>query len=330
MISPTPPERSDRDARVSAGEATPGRPGHAPARLTIADRALLWAQQAWGSAGDSRFWERFEPCWRERLRGAGTEAANGPGSAIETLRRAHAAEARPDPAQVHPSWWVRALKDEAPSVQRALATVADPPLPTVLRGGPGPGSSDLAADHPPHPDALRWVLGLWAERIVGDLPRWPDDPPVVLALSRLDLREVLALSRAAGQAKLALAGLDLGPSQPRAVARFEAFRRAWGEPEPSDRAQARRDYEQFVRSRGRGRGWTRLGLVTFGRLLVPVEPYRTRWALQHLPYALARTIRPTINDREVTLSDREGEILRVAWDRLVAEGRIRAPGDLEA
>jgi hypothetical protein len=217
-----------------------------------------------------------------------------------------------------------------------LAAHADPHLRAILRRGLGLGPSDGAEDRAPHPDALRWVLGLWAERIVGDLPRWPDDPPVVLALSRLDLRAALALSRASGMAKLALAGLDVGPLRPRAAARFEALRRAWGEPEPSERAQARRDCEAIVPGVGvgvgvgRGRGWTRLGLVTFGRLLAPVEPYRTRWALQHLPYALARSIRPTINDRELTLAPREGAILRVAWDRLVAEGRIRTSGDLEA
>ena len=43
--------------------------------------------------------------------------------------------------------------------------------------------------------------------------------------------------------------------------------------------------------RGRAGGLAaRLGLVSVGRLLAAVEPHRSRWALQHLPYEIAKAI----------------------------------------
>jgi hypothetical protein len=50
-----------------------------------------------------------------------------PETARDRLRREHAALARPDLSRVHPSWWVRALKEETPSVRRAVAANVPPP-----------------------------------------------------------------------------------------------------------------------------------------------------------------------------------------------------------
>ena len=41
----------------------------------------------------------------------------------------------------------------------------------------------------------------------------------------------------------------------------------------------------------RRRGHSRLGLLTFGRLLDAAEPHRARWAMQHLPYPVVQLMR---------------------------------------
>src|SRR5262245_52779954 len=96
-----------------------------------ADRALLRALAGWGRAGGERFWDHFSPAWRDRLRAGWESGAAGvaaPEAAVEILGREHAAEARPDPDRVHPSWWVRALQDESPAVRRAVAIHAPEPI----------------------------------------------------------------------------------------------------------------------------------------------------------------------------------------------------------
>src|SRR5262249_32093579 len=144
-------------------------------------------------------------------------------------------------------------------------------------------------------------------------------------LTRLGLREIVALAQATGLAKLALAA-DVRLPRPTARARFEQFRRRAGAADPGSRSLARRDVRAFVA--GRGRGWGRFGLVRLGRPPAWAAPYRARWALQHLPYSLARAIRPAIKDQGERVADWEGDNLRVAWDRLVDEGRLPATGGL--
>jgi hypothetical protein len=297
----------------------------APKR-TIADRALQMAFRAWLGTVEPSIWERFHPDWRDSLQAAWEDEKE-----VETvtstvegmLGQAHAAEARSDILRVHPSWWVRALKDESPSVQRAVAASVAPDLRTILRHGLDLDPADLVVDHPPDPDALRWTLGLWTERIVGDLAEWPDDPPVIVALACCGFREVVDLAQAIGLAKLALSSVTPPPLRTRAEARFEAFQARWGEADAASRTQARRDLEPFLP----GRRWARLGLVTFGRLLAFAEPYRTRWALQHLPYGVARVIRRSIKDCGGKMAAWEAEILRIARERLIVEGRLRERND---
>jgi hypothetical protein len=253
------------------------------------------------------------------------------------LRRALAGQARADVSQVHPSWWVRALRDESPSVQRIVAGHVGPDLRPILFTALSLDPAALQSDHPPDPDALRWVLGLWDERVLRDLPEWPDDPPVILALSLLDFGEVVALARASGLAKRALAEAEAPPPGSPARDRFEDFQRQWLASGLPELAAARSDFRASLQegapfrgakgdSRGGSgtRGWGRLGLVTFGRLLARVEPYRARWALQHLPYSVARRIRPAIKDLGARHAVWEGAILRAAWERLAAEGQIRS------
>jgi hypothetical protein len=215
-------------------------------------------------------------------------------------------------------------------VQRIVAARAAPPLRAILQRGLGLAPADLVFDRPPHPAAARWALALWDERIVGDLHEWPDDSPIIFALTRLSLGELVALARTSGLVKLALAAVRPSDLRPRTRGWYDGFRQLWGEAEPSLRSWARREYVDFVQSRVvsrlPGRSLARFGLVSVGRLLALSQPYRIRWALQHLPYTMARSIRPWIKESEATVAARERVILRIAWDRLVAAGRIRALG----
>ncbi len=75
-----------------------------------------------------------------------------------------------------------------------------------------------------------------------------------------------------------------------------------------------------------------LGLVTIGRLLGDVEPHRSRWALQHLPYPVAKLVRPRMGANTSLVSRRElvvweSDILDAVLDRMRHEGLL-AEGDL--
>src|SRR3954464_7729811 len=94
----------------------------APGPLSSVDLALLRAARVWGGGDVSALWACFPAGRRSSLRWGWEAGRSGdPGEALDRLRREHAAQARPDLARVHVSWWVRALKDEPPSVQRAVA-----------------------------------------------------------------------------------------------------------------------------------------------------------------------------------------------------------------
>jgi hypothetical protein len=69
----------------------------------------------------------------------------------------------------------------------------------------------------------------------------------------------------------------------------------------------------------------RPGLVTIGRLLVVAELYRVRWALRSLPDPAAkfvRTVMATDPGRAGLLAVWETGLMRAAWNRLRAEGRL--------
>jgi hypothetical protein len=286
----------------------------------------------WGGALSPRFWQRFAPGWREALESCRDEAARENDPAPDrALRRGHAAQCRPDPRHVHPSWWVRALKDESPAVQRIVAARADADLQPLLLRRLGLSPADLVPDCAPHPDAARWALALWDERLVGDVDDRADDPRVIVALCRLNLHELITLAQAAGLAKLALAGVPRQRLRSRSRDLLAVFERAWSKASPSLRNYARHDYRHFLeslpRTRLQSQVWGRFGLVTFGRLLAAAEPYRVRWALQHVPYFLARELRHSIHAEGGTAAATEERVLRTAWDRLALEGRLAAsPG----
>lgn len=297
---------------------------------TASDRSLARAIRAWGGHDPARFTSRFSSTWRDRL--AADRAATSrekPDAAWAALRADHEGSARPDPSRVHPTWFVRALAGESPAVRLAVIANAPAPLAEALRVGFGLDLSELAPDRAPDPEAIGWALALWAERIVGDVPRLDDDPPVVLALSRLAPRELARLVKACGLAKHAFAPPGHGPSPfDESLARFTSldrvrlgfFRRHVGTPDPRLVPQAKADLGAIEGDRRRAHA--RVGLLTFGRLLAAVEPHRGRWALQHLPYPIARRLRvkpvPGLPAKAVLAW--ESWVMEAAWARLLAEG----------
>lgn len=301
---------------------------------STADRALLRAFRAWGVDDFERASARLSAEWRDRLRPSWPSASReAPEAARLGLRRDHGASARPDPSRVHPSWFVRALQPESPAIRRAVAAHAPAPLREILRRGLGLDPTDLVPDREPDPEALGWALALWAERLVGDVPGLPDDPPVVIALTRLGPRELARLVKVCGLVKHAFAAEGFGPSEfdellarftPLDRVRFGYFRRHIGAADPRLVTQARLDLRAIEGDRRRGHA--RVGLLTFGRLLVPVEAHRARWASQHIPYPIARRLR--VKER-ATLPGRaiqtwESWVLEAAAARMLAEGRVSA------
>jgi hypothetical protein len=316
----------------------------APAHLSTADRALLQAHAVWGRPADARFWNRFEADWSERLRTARETAGDreaDPATISALLQAEHAAEARPDLARVHPSWWVRGLQDESPAVRRAVAEHAREEVSEVLREGLSLTAYDLATDHRPHPEALRWALTLWTERLVGGPETRADDPPVIVALSHLELTTFMRLVVVTGLAKLAyalatsetdVATVGLDDLELRDRERVAHFRSVW---EPFERRLvhlARLDLSGV--KVGGAKRFERLGLITVGRLLADAEPQRVRWALQHLPYHVAKHTRAHVSLANSQVAGArllawEGRVFEVARDRLRDEGHLRqAEGDV--
>ena len=299
--------------------------------LTLSDHAFLHALSGWGKGVDPRFWGPFRPAWGVPLRAAREALPGGdPRPAIEQLRREHAAEARPDLARIHPSWLARALQEEPPSVRRAVLANVASPLREALANALGLGPEDLKADRPPRPEALQAVLALWTERLVGDLPERPDDPLAIRALTRLGPRELVRLARSTGLAKWAIASDDASAPTAGARVRLAFFARAFRPIDKKARALAQRDTIAASAGNGDARhGLTRLGWTTVARLLALADPFRTRWALQHLPYPVAKFTRalvPTSSPSPGWLRWEEAA-LRAAWSRLHDEGRLPDAGD---
>jgi hypothetical protein len=101
------------------------------------------------------------------------------------------------------------------------------------------------------------------------------------------------------------------------------FRERFDEPSPRLKQLARHDVAGFGQADRPER--QSLGLVTFARLLEVAESYRVRWALQHLPYPVARFIRTLMNPksrRSSSLAPWEELVLEAATARLQAEGRL--------
>ena len=294
-----------------------------PVNPSIIDAALIDAAAVWGDS-DGCLWYVFQPDRARALRDA-WKARPG-GDPRDRLRRGHEAQATPDLARVHVTWWTRALKDEPLSVRavvlRSLPSGDGPALRADLRIAPG----DAEPSQPADPLALRVAQALWRERLVGDLPERPDDPPVVVALTRFDARATTRLIQAAGLAKWSASSGPPGVDPPRTAGRAGALRALLGESDPRLTELADRDVRPFEAADPKA--LLALGQTTIARLLQTADPYRGRWVLQHLPYPVARQLRALAGpagQRSPTLAGLETSILRAAWTLLHREGVLDEP-----
>jgi hypothetical protein len=298
-------------------------------RSTAADRAFLLACRAFDQ-DIAAVLERLSPAWRDRLRGI-PEAARNPAPSLETLRQSLHQEAHPDLERIHPSWWVRALQDESPTVKRAVAAYGPEPIRDRLRNELELKREEVVPARKPHPEVVACLRALWAEPFVGGPPLGEADPPIVRALVGLGRHEVARLVALTGLAKLA--AIPDGPAPPaatgRIAARLAALRALWREPDPRWVEQARAD---VAATEGNVvANLPRLGLITVGRLLGRIDPHRARWALQHLPYGIAKAVRPYMEETgprsidPAALDGWESRVLALARQRLADELAMEGP-----
>jgi hypothetical protein len=297
---------------------------HAPSPVTVSDLALLRTVRVCRGEVAPGFWDAFRSDWRASLKWAWESVRlEDPQAARETLRIEHAAQARPDLARIHSSWWTRALHAEPSSVRRCVAANLPEGIAAALRDDLELAAHELEPDRPAQPVALRTALALWTVRLVGDLPERSDDPPVITALTQLDAGALARLIRTAGLAKWALTIRPAPATDPKDAERLEHFRTVLDGIDPRFRPVAERDIAGLDPADPQPAA--RAGLTSFARLLNVADPYRARWALQHLPYSTSRSLRALIGPigrRTPMLARWESEILRAAWQALHEEGRV--------
>ncbi len=236
---------------ISPGQRSGDGEGVAPGVLTEADRALLLAMRAWahecrrpdgaGLHGEHafilRFWDWLEAGWVHRLCDAwdrGQKAGDGMAAAraIERLRAMHIATIEASFSHVHPSWMVRALREESPAVQRLVAASVPGPLRQSLQAGLLLDAQDITPDHAVQPMVQQWVMGLWTERLVGGEASRPDDSPALIAVCGLSNCAGYRLCRVVGLGKMVVAGVKPAKAADRALAAQPAGvagRPTWGE-----------------------------------------------------------------------------------------------------
>jgi hypothetical protein len=307
----------------------------------------------WGRDPGPAFWRRFRAGRQEALTRAWEDDPPGnPALSLDRLKREHAAQSRPDLSRVHVSWWVRALQGEPRSVRAAVVGNLPAGIAEALRDGLELKPEGLRPDRHASPGAVRVALALWTERLVGDLAERPEDPPVIVALTRFENRTVSRLIRTAGLAKWSLTGVPLPApgaggrgggtfgllglrgrksrkpeADPKDIARLDRLRGMLATVDPRIVGVAANDIEAALAVKDE-HPEARLGLVTVARLLVPADPHRVRWALQHLPYQAARSVRPLMGEagkRAPMLARFETSILRATWTLLHEEGRVNEP-----
>jgi hypothetical protein len=284
-------------------------PADTPCAVLNADLAFLLCLDAWGlsePASSNRSPRRWlDSRWHDRLDDARSKL--GPRDAehaLDLLRLSHRYQGRADPGRIHPSWWTRALQEESPAVRRFIALHGPAHLRAATHAVPDIGPEGIESQ-PPDPTVAGWILSLLTERLVGGEPVWSDEPPAIVALAALSSRQLYRLCHATGQAKAA-------PPQ------------AW--------AQHDLHGPRGTEGLGKRRRLASLGLSTIARLLAECEPYRVRWALQHIPYPVAKRIR-SIMSGAANVSDQvrrlESTVLQAAWTRLTLENRlsVRCPDE---
>jgi hypothetical protein len=295
----------------------------ATAALSPTDEALVSALAAWGGVEALPLLRRFGAQRARRL--AGALVPDPPAGPLDSLRETRVAQGAPDPGRIHPSWYIRALQDESPAVRRVVVAASGTPLRAALIDALGLSEADLAPDHPADAGACGVALALWTERLVGDVPAREGDPAAILALATLGAVGLYRLLRLCGLAKQILAE-DEATASPRRLTmdRIAVLGDRLAGPIDTRLVQlARKDWASTA-TLGRHR-LAGTGLATLGRLLARAEPYRVRWALQHVAYPVAKRLRvaasrPEASVREV--QELEARVLDAAWGRLREEGRL--------
>jgi hypothetical protein len=281
-----------------------------------ADSALLLSIRAWGTSEpespESLLGRWLAADWQDRLLPARERIERlVPAEAVEQLRSSLHWQRRVRLDQVHPSWIGRALQDETLAVRKRIA------------------SGGLTTENAIDTDSESWAFTLWTERLVGGEPVHHDDAQAIMALANPARSISYRLCYLAGLAKVVIAGPSQEKDRDCSVLRE---RRKWF----SDRlgildarvgAWAARDLVLLERDGlpNERRRIAQLGLTTMARLLADADPFRVRWALQHLPYPIAkriRTLMPPLHRRSMAISELESLILKTAWERLTLEERI--------
>ncbi len=284
--------------------------------LSPTDQALVASLAAWGGVEALPLLRRFGAQKARVL--AGALVPEPPPDPLAYLRTAGKSQLGPDLRRVHPSWFVRALREESPAVRRVIVGDSPEPLRTLLLRDLGLSLDDLVPDRPVDPDSRGVAHALWTERLVGDLPHHADDPPVVEALATLGPVGLYRLVRLCGLAKRAI----LPGSTILAVGRimderFAFFRGRLGGPFDPRLVQMAANEWTSTESLGRHR-LAGFGLATFGRLLNQADAYRVRWALQHVPYPIAKRLRVAASRPEASVRAvvaLEGRVLEAALAR---------------
>ncbi len=334
-----------------SGDLTPaGRPART-ASLTDADRALLLAAAAWGdrcrrptettAARRHRAWisspasaigsprpgsEGFAVLWIDDVPLAGSSDRV---QALDELRRMHRATARVDLGRVHPSWWVRALREESPAVQRlvtaslagfAARSCCRPVFCSIQR------TWSVSERPPPRSRAGSWLSGpnVWsAARPSGPTTRPPSScspacrPALVIAFAgwRGFVNSFWPASRRAA------------PPARASVRAGNGSLAAWRTPMRTCGRWPARDVETSRSSKLPPRQQAaRIGLATIARLLADsraVSPALGPATLA-LPYRQADPIVDAARHEPARSYSCNAEtwILKTAWDRLNLEGRL--------
>lgn len=285
--------------------------------ISPSDQALLAAFAAWAGAEEPALLLRLgHQRARTLLEAKRTVSSVDP---ITSLQASHEAQITADPSRVHPSWYVRALQDESPAVQRSVAEAAEEPLRSILLRELRLAAAELKPDRPPDPEVLQIAQTLWTERLVGDLPSRDDDPPAINALVRLSERRLYQLHRLMGLAKLSMLD-DLDREQFGRANRSRLHHFAGRLAGPIDPRLARLARNDWTASQPFGRhALAGLGLTTLGRLLGQADPHRLRWALQHRPYSIAKRLRVAASQPQAMVKAViawEGRFLDLALERL--------------
>ena len=295
--------------------------------LSASDRALLLAFRGSNFPEHRLPWKRLAPKWARQLQMAWSRefASMDPADAWSTLKTLHIAEASFDASHVHESWIVRALQGESPSVIRALVCHFPESIRLRLGNAFAFDQASLTPDGPIQPSILAWSQSFWGERLVGGPPLTSKDAPVIAAIVGLSSKEFAYLVRTIGLAKLALTEEPSGRFSVRQRRLLDAIQGSVVEMQ-NWAAVACRDREMTLRE---GRPSVRnLGLLSVSRLLASVELIRVRWAIQHLPYPMAKRVRAApaeIAENPLEFADFESVMLTTAWQLLEGSGKIRRP-----